>query len=244
VSRPSGTLVASWEGRDSHRPLLLRPAADPQPFTCHGPPCTLQTVQFLVKLPYTPSTYYSTTNKWGRVFFWVFSLYPWNPLTKGILDLNQATMAPTDPGGATTGLRGEGGRPCMAYRQCCSAEINIDVASQMSDSYQPLRCRPCGSFAQTEGKPETLNPKHACTPPLTDSPSSPLPPSCLPPLLLCLGLQWSQLYSYCSYEPDPSQQAPYDPRHEFRSYDCIYPLWQVRGGLGVCWVWCVRELAV
>lgn len=42
------------------------------------------------------------------------------------------------------------------------------------------------------------------------------------------GLRWSQLYSYCSYEPDASQQAPYDPRHEFRSYDCIYPLWQVR----------------
>jgi hypothetical protein len=52
-----------------------------------------------VRLPYTPATYYSSTNKWGRVFFWVFALYPWNPLTKGILDLNEATLAPTDPGG-------------------------------------------------------------------------------------------------------------------------------------------------
>lgn len=62
-------------------------------------PARQQTIQFLVRLPYTPSTYYSTSNKWGRVFFWVFALYPWNPLTKGILDLNEATLAPTDPGG-------------------------------------------------------------------------------------------------------------------------------------------------
>lgn len=52
-----------------------------------------------MRLPYTPATYYSTSNIWGRVFYWVFALYPWNPLTKGILDLNEATLAPTDPGG-------------------------------------------------------------------------------------------------------------------------------------------------
>jgi hypothetical protein len=58
----------------------------------------LQTIQFLVRLPYTPATYFSTTNIWGRVFFWVFALYPWNALTKGILDLNEATLAVNDPG--------------------------------------------------------------------------------------------------------------------------------------------------
>ena len=57
-----------------------------------------QTIQFLVKLPYTPATYYSDTNVWGQVFFWVFAFFPWNPLTKGILDLNEATLASTDPG--------------------------------------------------------------------------------------------------------------------------------------------------
>ena len=44
----------------------------------------------------------------------------------------------------------------------------------------------------------------------------------------CAGIRWSQQYSYCSYQPDPKLQEPYDPRTEFRSYDCIYPLWQVR----------------
>lgn len=57
-----------------------------------------QTVIFIGQLPYSPSYYYSTTNPWGRVFFWVFNLFPWNPLTKGILDLNAATLAPSDPG--------------------------------------------------------------------------------------------------------------------------------------------------
>jgi hypothetical protein len=61
-------------------------------------PFLLQTIQFLVKLPYTPATYYSDTNVWGQVFFWVFAFFPWNPLTKGILDLNEATLASTDPG--------------------------------------------------------------------------------------------------------------------------------------------------
>jgi hypothetical protein len=48
------------------------------------------------------------------------------------------------------------------------------------------------------------------------------------------GLRSSQLYDYCRYEPDPGAQPPYDPRQEFRSYDCIYPLWQVRAGPWQC----------
>lgn len=62
-----------------------------------------QTVIFLAHLPYSPEYYYSTTNRWGRVFFWVFNLFPWNPLTKGIMDLNEATLAHTDPGGGGGG---------------------------------------------------------------------------------------------------------------------------------------------
>lgn len=89
-----------------------------------------------MKLPYTPSTYYSTTNKWGRVFFWVFSLYPWNPLTKGILDLNQATMAPTDPGGTLHRAEGGEGGACMAYRQCWDVLGCATIAPQASGSYQ------------------------------------------------------------------------------------------------------------
>lgn len=67
-----------------------------------------QTVIFVARLPYRADTYYSETNVWGRVFFWVFALFPWNPLTKGILDFNEATLAATDPGGCVCG--GEG---CM-----------------------------------------------------------------------------------------------------------------------------------
>jgi hypothetical protein len=118
-------------------------------------PLLLQTIQFLVKLPYTPSTYYSDTNIWGQVFFWVFAFFPWNPLTKGILDLNEATLASTDP-----------------------------------------------------------------------------------------GIRWSQQYSYCSYQPDPKLQEPYDPRTEFRSYDCIFPLWQVRQLLIEGVILCVLVYAI
>jgi hypothetical protein len=57
-----------------------------------------QTVIFVARLPYRADTYYSETNIWGRVFFWVFALFPWNPLTKGIMDFNEATLAATDPG--------------------------------------------------------------------------------------------------------------------------------------------------
>jgi hypothetical protein len=60
-------------------------------------------------------------------------------------------------------------------------------------------------------------------------------PLLLPPPPACPGLRWSQLYSYCRYQPDPSLQSSFDPREEFRSYECIYPLWQVskRGERGV-----------
>jgi hypothetical protein len=64
-----------------------------------------QTVIFVARLPYRADTYYSETNIWGRVFFWVFALFPWNPLTKGIMDFNEATLAATDPG---TGVRIKG----------------------------------------------------------------------------------------------------------------------------------------
>lgn len=50
------------------------------------------------------------------------------------------------------------------------------------------------------------------------------------------GLRWHQQYSYCSYAPEPWQQAPYDPRVEFRSYSCIFPLWQAYLTLLVQWV--------
>ena len=57
-----------------------------------------QTVQFVGQLPYSTEYYYSKTNPWGRVFFAVFNLFPWNPLTKGISDLAAATASETDPG--------------------------------------------------------------------------------------------------------------------------------------------------
>ncbi|KAF6264706.1 hypothetical protein COO60DRAFT_16234 [Scenedesmus sp. NREL 46B-D3] len=105
-----------------------------------------QTVIFVARLPYRADLYYSETNVWGRVFFWVFSLFPWNPLTKGIMDFNEATLAPKDP-----------------------------------------------------------------------------------------GLRWHQQYSYCSYIPNPQDQPAYDPREEFRSYDCMFPLYQAYLTLLVQW---------
>uniref|UniRef100_A0A383W084 ABC transporter domain-containing protein n=1 Tax=Tetradesmus obliquus TaxID=3088 RepID=A0A383W084_TETOB len=105
-----------------------------------------QTVIFVARLPYRADTYYSETNVWGRVFFWVFALFPWNPLTKGILDFNEATLAATDP-----------------------------------------------------------------------------------------GLRWHQQYSYCTYRPNPADQPEYDPREEFRSYDCVFPLWQAYLTLTLQW---------
>lgn len=48
--------------------------------------------------PYAPNSYFSKSSRWGRVLFWVFNLMPWNPLTKGIKDLNAATLTAADPG--------------------------------------------------------------------------------------------------------------------------------------------------
>jgi hypothetical protein len=33
-----------------------------------------------------------------QVFYWVFHLFPWNPLTKGVTDMAAATASPQDPG--------------------------------------------------------------------------------------------------------------------------------------------------
>ncbi|WIA44552.1 hypothetical protein OEZ86_007282 [Tetradesmus obliquus] len=88
--------------------------------------------------PYAPNSYYSKSSRWGRVLFWVFNLMPWNPLTKGIKDLNAATLTAADP-----------------------------------------------------------------------------------------GLHWGQLNSYCRYQPVAELQEPYDPRREYRSYDCMFPMTQV-----------------
>lgn len=57
-----------------------------------------QTTQIGAQLPYAPQYYYSKSNKYGRVFFWVFNLFPWNPLTKGIIDLGAATASASAPG--------------------------------------------------------------------------------------------------------------------------------------------------
>jgi hypothetical protein len=48
----------------------------------------------------------------------------------------------------------------------------------------------------------------------------------VPVLPALAGLRWHQQYSYCSYRPNPEDQPEYDPRVEFRSYDCVFPLWQ------------------
>ncbi|GBF88378.1 ABC transporter A family member protein [Raphidocelis subcapitata] len=56
-----------------------------------------QTVQIAAALPYHPDYYYSK-NVYGRVFFWVFLLMPWNPLTKAIIDLGAATSSFESPG--------------------------------------------------------------------------------------------------------------------------------------------------
>jgi hypothetical protein len=55
------------------------------------------------------------------------------------------------------------------------------------------------------------------------------------------GLRWGDMYSYCSYAPDISQQTPYDPRLKFRSYNCVFPLWQGYLTLLVQWAayWCL-----
>jgi hypothetical protein len=34
----------------------------------------------------------------GKVFFWIFALFPWNPLTKGVLDMSAAAADATRGG--------------------------------------------------------------------------------------------------------------------------------------------------
>lgn len=70
----------------------------------------------------------------------------------------------------------------------------------------------------------------ACTLATTLHPP-PLPAVSLP----AAGLHWGQLYSYCSYTPEPSLQAAYDPAVEFRSYACVFPLWQAYWALALQW---------
>jgi hypothetical protein len=50
-----------------------------------------------IGMPYSPTIYY-TSNNMGRVFFWVFALFPWNPLTKGVLDMSAAATGTTQHG--------------------------------------------------------------------------------------------------------------------------------------------------
>jgi hypothetical protein len=58
-----------------------------------------QTVQIGASLPYSPTYYYSKNKRAaGRAFFWIFNFFPWNPLTKGILDLGGATASSSSPG--------------------------------------------------------------------------------------------------------------------------------------------------
>lgn len=42
-----------------------------------------------IGMPYSPSIFY-TSNGMGKAFFWIFALFPWNPLTKGVLDMSAA----------------------------------------------------------------------------------------------------------------------------------------------------------
>lgn len=50
-----------------------------------------------IGMPYSPTIYY-TSNNMGRVFFWIFALFPWNPLTKGVLDMSAAATGTTQHG--------------------------------------------------------------------------------------------------------------------------------------------------
>jgi hypothetical protein len=50
-----------------------------------------------IGMPYSPTIYY-TSNNMGRVFFWIFALFPWNPLTKGVLDMSAAASSTTQQG--------------------------------------------------------------------------------------------------------------------------------------------------
>lgn len=48
-------------------------------------------------LPFSPSIFF-TKNGMGKAFFWVFALFPWNPLTKGVLDMSAAASNPLRSG--------------------------------------------------------------------------------------------------------------------------------------------------
>jgi hypothetical protein len=39
---------------------------------------------------------------------------------------------------------------------------------------------------------------------------------------------------HCRYEPNPDLQAPYEPRNVYRSYDCMFPMQQVRCATLAC----------
>lgn len=48
-------------------------------------------------VPYAPNILY-TPNGMGKVFFWIFVMFPWNPLTKGVLDMSAAASNSLHPG--------------------------------------------------------------------------------------------------------------------------------------------------
>ncbi|KAF6266062.1 hypothetical protein COO60DRAFT_1697444 [Scenedesmus sp. NREL 46B-D3] len=48
-------------------------------------------------LPFSPSIYF-TKNGMGKAFFWIFAMFPWNPLTKGVLDMSAAAADATRGG--------------------------------------------------------------------------------------------------------------------------------------------------
>jgi hypothetical protein len=102
-----------------------------------------QSVIFLARLPYTPATYFHS--RWGPLFFWVFSCLPWNPLTKGILDLNAATLAASDPG-----ARGSRGGACGSRRQ--QRWRGAAASTQARDDTQP------------HTPPPPTDPRPACAP--------------------------------------------------------------------------------
>jgi hypothetical protein len=50
-----------------------------------------------IGMPYSPTIFY-TSNGMGKIFFWVFALFPWNPLTKAVLDMSAAAENPSKTG--------------------------------------------------------------------------------------------------------------------------------------------------
>lgn len=48
-------------------------------------------------MPFSPTIFY-TKNGMGKAFFWIFALFPWNPLTKGVLDMSAAASNPSQHG--------------------------------------------------------------------------------------------------------------------------------------------------